>query len=726
MKHLRSYARTCTLYSGLVLLLIVLSTPVHAQTYSGNPILPGYKADPSIFLDQASGKYYIYPTSSAGNAFNAYSSTDLTSWVDEGPIFDLDTDCSWASTSPWAPDMISRNGQYYFYYSAGKNTGVAVGPSPTGPFSDLGYPLLTNDAGVEDEIDPHPFIDDDGQAYLYYGGSGSTATMGIRKLNQDMVSFTGSPTYVTLPNYVEGPYMIKRNGTYYLMYSAGNWQGWDYNVQYATASSPLGPFTYRGQMLYSVQTGLPDAISEHGGPGHHSVLQMPGCNEYYVVYHRYEQKGPDRRTAIDRLYFNGDGTIKRVQMTNNGVLARPLNAACRPNPPVPVAGITNPSFESNLSGWSTWTNKSGSVYAEPNGGYDGFKKLTHWNSTAYQGYTNQVITGLTNGTYTMKAWVKANAGHTLKTMGVKNYGGSERSVNLPSTSTWTQITLPNVKVTNGQCEVYFWSDANAGGQWINVDLVEFVPAGGNLVNNPGFEVDGAYKQNPTGWSTSGSDVDADYAEGSSNSRTGNYRGTHWKGSAYQVYTYQTVNGLSNGSYTAKAWVRSSGGQSTVIFVAQNYGGNQRTVSIPATSTWTQVSISNIQVTNGKCEVAFYSVAGANQWINFDDVELVLAGAGARTLAQNGKIAEAGLVTEPELTATTLQLYPNPVSDALQIALPATEGVARVRIEDLQGRLVLDGQLSNGQSLDVSRLSPGTYLVRTRHGSQWHFQKLIKK
>ena len=283
----------------------------------------------------------IEPPHSANNAFNAYSSTDLTNWVDEGPIFDLDTDCSWASTSPWAPDMISRNGQYYFYYSAGKNTGVAVGPSPTGPFTDLGYPLLTNDPGVGDEIDPHPFIDDDGQAYLYYGGSGSTSKMGIRRLNQDMVSFTGSPTYVTLPNYVEGPYMIKRQGTYYLMYSTGNWQGWNYKVEYATASSPLGPFTYKGKMLYSVQTGLPDAIDEHGGPGHHSVLQMPGCDEYYVVYHRYEQKGPDRRTAIDRLYFNGDGTIKRVQMTNNGVLARPLSAACRPNPPVPSVSISD-------------------------------------------------------------------------------------------------------------------------------------------------------------------------------------------------------------------------------------------------------------------------------------------------------------------------------------------------------------------------------------------------
>ncbi len=386
--------------------------------------------------------------------------------------------------------------------------------------------------------------------------------------------------------------------------------------------------------------------------------------------------------------------------------------------------ISNPSFESNLTGWTTWTNVGGSVYAEPTGGYEGAKKLTHWNSTAYQASTNQVVTGLTNGTYTLKAWVKASAGHTLKTMGVKNYGGNERSVSLPSTSTWTQITLTNVNVTNGQCEVYFWSDANAGGQWINADLVEFVPAGGNLVSNPSFEVDNTFTQTPTGWSTAGTDSDADYAEGSSNSRTGNYRGTHWKGSAYRVYTYQTVTGLSNGSYTAKAWVRSGGGQSTAIFVAQNYGGNQRTVNIPATSTWTQVSIPNIQVTNGKCELAFYSVAGAGQWINFDDVQLVPSGAGARTIAQEGKITK---ITEgQEVAATTLLVYPNPVTAELRVVLPAGEGVAQVRIEDLQGRLLMDKKLTNRQSLDVSSLSPGTYLVRTWHGEQWHFQKMIKK
>ncbi|MGB3780294.1 MAG: family 43 glycosylhydrolase, partial [Tunicatimonas sp.] len=652
--------------------------------------------------------------------FRAYSSTDLTNWVDEGVIFDLETDCSWEDIKGWAPTVVYRNSKYYFYYTADLKIGVAVGNSPTGPFTDIGQPLIGSDPFTVDIIDPDVFVDSDGKAYIYYGGSNGSQ-MVYRELNPDMISLKTGAVNVTPPNYTEAPLMVKRNGIYYIMYSNGAWYNGSYNVRYATSNSPVGPWTYQGQVLSSGGT--------YTGPGHHGILKMPSCDEYYIIYHRYENEDySTRRVAIDRMYFNADGSIRRVQMTDNGVLVRNLSDACRPGPP-PVSGnlVYNPSFEeSNLSGWSTWTNKSGSVYAEATGGYKGAKKLTHWNSVPYQASTNQLITGLTNGTYTLKAWVKASAGHTSKIMGVKNYGGNERSVSVPSTSTWTQITLPNVNVTNGQCEVYFWSDANAGGQWINVDLVEFVPASVNLVNNPSFEADNAYTQNPTGWSSSSSNVDADYAEGSSNSRTGSYRGTHWKGSAYQVYTYQTVTGLSNGSYTARAWVRSGGGQSTALFLAQNYGGNQRTVNIPATSTWTQVSIPNIQVTNGKCEVAFYSVAGANQWINFDDVELVVSGAGARTLAQSGKATEAGLVIEQELSTTALQVYPNPVSDALQIVLPAAEGLARVRIEDLQGRLVLDEQLSNRQSLDVSRLSPGTYLVRTWHGNQWHFQKLIKE
>ena len=316
---------------AVLVLLLASSVPIHAQTYSGNPILPGYKADPDILL--ANGKYYIYPTSSGGNAFRAYSSTDLTNWVDEGVIFDLDTDCSWASDRPWAPTVVYRNNQYYFYYSAAVKVGVAVSSSPTGPFVDKGSPLIGSDPFTSDIIDPDVFVDSDGKAYIYYGGSNGSK-MVYRELNNDMVSLKTGAVNITPPNYTEAPLLVKRNGIYYMMYSNGAWYNGSYNVRYSTSSSPTGPWTYKGQVLSSA--------GAYEGPGHHGILKMPGCDEYYIIYHRWEDNNGSRqrRTAIDRLYFSGDGSIQPIHMINNGVLARPINSACQPNAPGSIAAGT--------------------------------------------------------------------------------------------------------------------------------------------------------------------------------------------------------------------------------------------------------------------------------------------------------------------------------------------------------------------------------------------------
>ena len=322
---------------ALPMLLTLLLSPllIHAQSYSGNPVLPGYKADPDVLI--ANSKYYIYPTSTSGNEFRVYSSTDLTSWTDEGVIFDLDTDCSWANDRPWAPTVVYRNNQYYFYYSASIKVGVAVSSSPTGPFTDIGQPLIGSDPYTVDIIDPDVFVDDDGKAYIYYGGSNG-AKMVYRELNPDMVSFASGPQNITPPNYTEAPMLVKRDGTYYMMYSNGSWFNSSYNVRYSTSSSPTGPWTYRGQVL--------STSGPYEGPGHHGILKMPGCDEYYIIYHRWEGNNGNRqrRTAIDRMYFNSDGNIRRVQMTNQGVLARNLSDACRPSNPSPSTSIISGSI----------------------------------------------------------------------------------------------------------------------------------------------------------------------------------------------------------------------------------------------------------------------------------------------------------------------------------------------------------------------------------------------
>ena len=146
----------------------------------------------------------------------------------------------------------------------------------------------------------------------------------------------------------------------------------------------------------------------------------------------------------------------------------------------------------------------------------------------------------------------------------------------------------------------------------------FSSNGLNLADNPGFEADGASTQTPAGWNTwSPSSFDADYTQ--SGGFSGGYKCTHWKATPYEVYTYQTFTGLTNGYYTLKAWVMSGGGQSINRMEAKDYGGSLRTQILPVVSNWTEISIADIQVTNNQCTIGFYTQAASNQWSNFDNV-----------------------------------------------------------------------------------------------------------
>ena len=300
-----------------------LITSIQAQQ-SGNPLFTG--ADPEIHY--FNNKYYIYPTAEAGKEFHAYSSDDLTNWKDEGVIFDIETQCSWANYNGWAPGVAYKNNKYYFYYTAEVKIGVAVGNSPTGPFTDIGAPLIGTDPFTDDIIDAMVFTDDDGETYIYYGGSGKSK-MGVRKLNPDMISLATEAIDATPPNYTEAPYMVKRKGIYYMMYSNGYWGNDSYNVQYSTSNSPIGPWTYRGTVLSS--------NPEDKGPGHHSVIKIGDCDEYYIVYHRYENGlGQDRVIAIDHMYFNANDLIEPINMTNYGVQPRIPDNSCSSLPISPI------------------------------------------------------------------------------------------------------------------------------------------------------------------------------------------------------------------------------------------------------------------------------------------------------------------------------------------------------------------------------------------------------
>jgi len=387
-------------------IFISLAAPLQAQV-SGNPLFSG--ADPEIHY--FNNKYYINPTASAGKQFHAYSSLDLTNWTDEGVIFDIGPQCSWADNNGWAPGVAFRNNKYYFYYTAEVKIGVAVGDSPTGPFTDLGTPLIATDPFTDDIIDAMVFTDDDGQAYIYYGGSGKSK-LAVRKLNPDMVTLASASTNITPQNYTEGPYMVKRKGIYYMMYSNGYWGNDSYNVQYSTSNSPVGPWTYHGTVLSS--------NVQDKGPGHHSVIKMGDCDEYYIVYHRYENASSgDRKIAIDHMYFNANDLIEPVNMTNYGVKPRVPDDTCSSLPVSPIVSgavykLTHKNTNQCLEVSDNSSQPGANVHQNTDNGNDsqrwvvtlesdGFYKLTHKGTDQcleVNSGSNQPEANVQQGTYT--------------------------------------------------------------------------------------------------------------------------------------------------------------------------------------------------------------------------------------------------------------------------------------------------------------------------------------
>ncbi|GAA4769712.1 hypothetical protein GCM10023219_15120 [Stakelama sediminis] len=326
-----------------------------------NPIVPGWYADPEIRIFDH--QYWIYPTYSDDwkkpdvsahftpaqmaarrrhhvrpsyvkqTFFNAFSSPDLVHWTKHEHVLDV-ANVPWAAYAVWAPSAIEVGGKYYLFFGANdiqndKETGgigLAVSDHPGGPFRDaLGHPLIGAFHNGAQPIDPFVYRDDDGQIYLYYGGWGHCNVVRLSPDLRHVEEFPDGSIYkeITPPGYVEGSFLIKRKGVYYLMWSEGAWTGPDYSVAYAMGPSPTGPFKPMGKILKQ-------DFRIARGAGHHSVVNVPGTDDWYIVYHRRplgDDKGEHRQLAIDRMHFNPDGTIAPVKMTNRGVMPRPLPAA---------------------------------------------------------------------------------------------------------------------------------------------------------------------------------------------------------------------------------------------------------------------------------------------------------------------------------------------------------------------------------------------------------------
>jgi beta-xylosidase len=233
-----------------------------------------------------------------------------------------------AKRAMWAPSIIEKGGKYFLFFSANDiqndqqtgGIGVAVSDRPQGPFKDyLGKPLIDKFHNGAQPIDQFVFKDKDGKYYMIYGG---WRHCNIARLKDDFTGFLPHPdgsTFkeITPEGYVEGPVMFIRNGKYYFMWSEGGWTGPDYSVAYAIADSPMGPFKRIAKILQQdpkVATGA----------GHHSVLQLPGKDEWRIIYHRRplgERDGNHRVTCIDKMVFDDKGMIQPVKITFEGVEA---------------------------------------------------------------------------------------------------------------------------------------------------------------------------------------------------------------------------------------------------------------------------------------------------------------------------------------------------------------------------------------------------------------------
>jgi xylan 1,4-beta-xylosidase len=275
-------------------------------TYT-NPILTADNpADPDVI--RVDGTYYLYATTH-GRGYDAWTSADLIHWEPRGRVFDD------PRRGAWAPDVFHNergDGKFYLYYTdnnrerergpLAKQIGVAVADSPLGPFRD--QEVLANGA-----IDAHLFQDDDGQLYLYYVDMRGGFKILLQRMS-DPVTKEGPPIEVLRPtepwemvsgHITEGPFMLKRNGVYYLMYSGTGADSPNYGIGYATADGPNGPFKkYSGNPIARRREGI-------YGPGHHCVVVGPDGKLWLIYHQKYNDRTNFRRfIAIDPLWFEGD------------------------------------------------------------------------------------------------------------------------------------------------------------------------------------------------------------------------------------------------------------------------------------------------------------------------------------------------------------------------------------------------------------------------------------
>lgn len=418
-----------------------------------------YLADPGAMWHN--GRLYVYCSNDDDNGDASYdmhtivcvSSSDLKNWTDHGVVFNVPRDASWTSKS-WAPSPAYKDGKFYLYFgNGGSAIGVAVSDSPTGPFKDPVGRNIANGStpGVQPFdgwlFDPMTFVDDDGQAYMYFGGNGD-GNLRVARLNGDMTSINGSVGRFNVPNFFEAAWMHKHNGVYYFSYSTTPSAGM--RIDYMTSTNPMSGFTYGG--VISPQP------PNNNNNNHHAIVQIN--NDWYQIYHNRivaQQNGHNmpyhRNLAIDKFSHRADGTIVQMVNTVDGVTqlkyldpfvrveAETMSEHNGIETEVCNAGGMNLSYLDN----GDWTMVEGVDF-----GTIGASSFTASVASPQAGRTIEIHLDSPTGTL-------------IGTLEVPNTGGFQA---------WEEVTIP-VDVTTGLHNVYF---TFSGG--FNVDYWSFSEASG--------------------------------------------------------------------------------------------------------------------------------------------------------------------------------------------------------------------------------------------------------
>lgn len=441
--------------------LICTAALLPGSASADNPIVQHvYTADPAPLV--YNGRVYLYTGHDEDGStyftmrdWRVWSSSDMVNWTDHGSPMSLAT-FSWASSDAWAGQAVYRNGKFYWYVpvrmaNGSQAIGVGVADSPTGPFRDaLGRPLIQNA-----EIDPTVYIDDDGQAYLYYGNP----RLWYVRLNADMISYSGSPAQIPLTTagfgtrtgdanrptlYEEGPWFYKRNGLYYMVFAAKCCSEF---IAYSTSPGPTGPWTYRGTIMPTQGS----SFTNHAG-----VIDFNGGS--YFFYHNGALPGGGgytRSVAVEKFTYTGDGSIPTITMTTAGA---------------PQVGTLNPYVrqEAETIAWASGIETEPSTDGGMNVGWiengDNIKVKGVAFGTGAGTFSARAASGTSGGR--IELHLDSLTGPVVGTCTVPGTGGWQ---------TWTTVSCPTSGAT-GTHDLYL-RFAGASGYLLNLNWWQFTTGG---------------------------------------------------------------------------------------------------------------------------------------------------------------------------------------------------------------------------------------------------------